>query len=154
MNALFFGWKEILGCLFVAAMLFACSSTADHTATSADGVGLWRQKGPAIYAITLRRADGTYRQKGIQIYDYAKPSIEYETAGHWRVTGRKYTYRLDQVSSPLWNKYVGTERTLEVLRMTNDLFEHLSSDGGIVEERKIGPASEAQFEKVPLRNPR
>lgn len=144
-------WRSMLGFLLVAVTLSSCISTFHHTGATANAVGLWKEHSSVRYAITLRRADGTYRRKEIQDCDYAKPPIKYESAGRWSISGRKYTDRLEQVSTPVWKKDVGKQWTLEVVSMTHDLFRHLSSDGAIVEERRIGEASEVQFEKTPLK---
>jgi hypothetical protein len=96
----------------------------------------------------LRRADGTYREKTIQRYDFAKPPVEYESAGHWKIAGRSYTLTLERVTTPIWKPNIGKKWTMDILAMNADLFQYLSSDGARVEERRIGEASESAFDKL------
>lgn len=147
-------WKSIVACSLVLLTLSGCVSAHHQAGAFANAVGLWLEDNSTRYAITLRRADGTYRRKAIQIYDYAKLPIEYESEGHWSIKGHNYLDRLEQISAPMWKKNIGKQRSVEITSLTQETFRHLSSDNAAVEERKIGPASEAQFEKAPLRNPR
>ena len=114
-------------------------------------VGLWEEDSPTVHAITLRKADGTYRTKKIQKYDYAKPAVTYESAGHWKLNGTQYTFSLDDVSTPMWKKDIGKQWNENILASNKDLLRYFSTDGAVVDERRIGEASDGEFEKAALK---
>jgi hypothetical protein len=121
-----------------------------HSTRSTILIGLWEEKGPTVHAITLRKADGTYRRKVVQLYDYARPPIRYQEDGHWRIKGDQYLFTLDHVSTPRWRQEVGKQRNVKILAINAKLFKYLSTDGAVVDERRIGEASDAAFDRIRL----
>lgn len=145
------GFMKAFPSVLVAVVLSACASSATPKLVRTNMIGLWEENGPTVSAITLRKADGTYRAKEIQEHDVSKPPIAYESAGRWSVKGRRYDFSLGYVSTPIWKKYLGKKWSLEVLESTRDLLKYYSSDEAIVEERRIGEASDAEFERTALK---
>jgi hypothetical protein len=143
------GYMKAFPLVLIALVLSACASSA--TLVRANMIGLWEQNGPTVSAITLRRADGTYRAKKIQEHDVSRPPITYEFSGRWSIKGKRYEFSLHSVSTPIWKKDLGKKWSLEVLESTWDLLTYYSSDGAIVEERRIGEASDAEFERTALK---
>jgi hypothetical protein len=135
----------------IAFLLAACAYNSQQRQTTENMVGLWEERSPTMNAITLRNGDGTYRRKQIQTYDLAKPPLAYESAGHWGVSGKQYIFDLEYVSTPIWKKDVGKQWKVTILESNQELLKYLSTDGATVEERKIGEASTAAFDKSAVR---
>ncbi|MEN3367953.1 MAG: hypothetical protein V7609_96 [Verrucomicrobiota bacterium] len=131
-------------------VLIGCTTKAAQNSRNVNIIGLWEEKGPTVHAITLRKADGTYRQKVIQLYDYARSPLAYQADGRWRINGEQYISTLDHVSAPLWKKYIGKQWNMKILASDTKLFKYLSTDGAVVEERRIGDASDAAFDRIRL----
>ena len=112
--------------VLIALVLSACASSATPKLVRTNMIGLWEQNGPTVSAITLRRADGTYRVKKIHDYDFSKPSIIYEFAGHWSVKGKRYELSFDYVSTPIWKKDLAKKWSLEVLESTRNVLTYYS----------------------------
>jgi hypothetical protein len=142
---------KALPSVLIAIVLSACAYGATPKVVRTNMIGLWEENGPTVSAITLRRADGTYRAKKIQEHDVSKPPITYEFSGRWSVKGKRYNFSLDYVSTPIWKKDLGKKWSLEVLESTRDLLTYYSSDGARVEERRIGESSDAEFERTALK---
>jgi len=137
--------------LVIAAVLTACVSNSMQKQASINMVGLWEEDSPTVHAITLRKADGTYRAKLVGIYDYAKPAVTYESAGHWELNGRECISTLDYISTPMLRRDIGKQWRENILASNKDLLRYFSTDGAVVEERRIGEASDSEFEKAPLK---
>ena len=136
--------KLIYGSLFV--MLFGCALPVDGPLPKAMLVGLWEENDSTMNAIILRRPDGTYRRKQIQLYDYSKPALACESSGRWRVDGKHYIACMDFISSPVWKKEIGKTWSVDIVSTSNKKYKYISTDGANVEELKIGEASDAGFE--------
>jgi hypothetical protein len=113
-------------------------------------VGLWEEDGATVHAISLRKSGGTYRRKVVQLYDYAHPPIVYREDGHWRVNGKRYLFTADHISASRWRKDIGAQRNLKILVSDTKRFKYVSTDGAVVEERRIGDASDAMFDRIQL----
>lgn len=100
-----------------------------------------------LHAVSLRKSDGTYRRKVVQLYDYARPPIVYSEDGHWRIDGKRYLFTADHITASRWKKDIGIQRNLKILESNIKLFRYVSTDGAVVEERRIGAASDAMFDK-------
>jgi hypothetical protein len=137
---------------FILCVLNACIAAGANSNIFTNVVGLWEEEGATVHAISLRKSDGTYRRKVLQLYDYAQPPIIYREEGHWRVAGRSYVFTADHISALRWKKDIGKQRKLRVLLSDTRLFKYLSTDGAVVEERRIGEASDAMFDKMQLGN--
>jgi hypothetical protein len=134
----------------ILLVFIGCATDSAQSGRSISIIGLWEEEGATMHAITLRKADGTYRQKVVQLYDYARPPLAYQADGHWRIEGEQYISTLDHVSAPLWKKYVGKQWNVKILASDTRLFKYLSTDGAVVEERRIGEASDAMFDRIQL----
>ena len=134
----------------MAFLLAACAYNSLQKQSAENMVGLWEERSPTINAITLRKGDGTYRRKQIQIYDYAKPPLTYQSTGNWRVNGKQYIFDLGSVSTPIWEKDIGKQWKVTILQSDKQLLKYLSPDGALVEERKIGGASDIAFDQSAL----
>jgi len=130
----------------IILMLIVSTQSSLQRQTAKKMTGLWEERSVTMSAITLRKDDGTYRRKQIQLYDYAKPALSDESAGHWKVIGKHYIFDLQYVSTPIWRKDIGKQWKVTILKNEARLFKYRSTDGATVEERKIGDASDAAFE--------
>ncbi|HEV2804212.1 MAG TPA: hypothetical protein VGW57_04685 [Chthoniobacterales bacterium] len=133
-----------------AVAIIGCANSVAQVNKSQSITGLWEENGDTVHAITLREADGTYRRKLIQVYDYNRPPIKYQERGRWTVSGNQYQFTADYISTPLWSKDVAKRRNLRILSIDAKSFKYLSSDGAMVEERRLGQASKSMFEKTEL----
>jgi hypothetical protein len=133
-------------------VLNGCAAVGPQNSRNVSIVGLWEEQGDTVHALSLRKANGTYRRKVLQRYDYARPAIGYQEEGHWTVSGGQYVFTADHISALRWKKDVGKQRTLRILESNSKVFKYLSTDGAVVEERRIGEASDAMFEKSQLGN--
>jgi len=143
-------WLAALAVSIMLTVLSACAADSHEGGRNARLVGLWKEENPTVHAITLRNQDGTYRRKVVQRYDYARPPITYEERGRWKVRGDQYVWTLDDISTPPWKNEVGKESQVKILSSDEKKFRHLSTDEAVVEEHRIGPASNAAFEKAQL----
>lgn len=125
-----------------------CGIALAQRTRSINIVGLWEEEGPTVHAVSLRKSDGTYRRKAVQLYDYALPPIAYREDGHWRINGNRYLFTADHITASRWSREVGTQRSVKILESNASLFKYLSTDGAVVEERRIGEASDAVFDKI------
>jgi hypothetical protein len=131
-------------------LVFGCVTDFAQSPKIVTIIGLWEEEGATVHAISLRKADGTYRRKVVQLYDYARPSIGYTEDGHWRINGEQYLFTPDHISAPRWRQDVGKQRKVRILAVKAKLFKYLSTDGAVVEERRIGDASDAEFDRIQL----
>jgi hypothetical protein len=134
-------------------ILFAfigCGAALAQETRSISIVGLWEEEGPTVHAVSLRKADGTYRRKVVQVYDYARPPIVYREDGHWRINGKRYLFTVDHITAARWKRDIGTQRNLKILATNTMLFRYVSTDGAVVEERRIGEASDVMFDSIRL----
>jgi len=136
----------LLGTSFV---LFACQSP--QAREQHRGVGLWREEGPNIEAITLRNPDGTMKRKEIRRFDYAKEPGNFFSAWVWVIKGNDYGISLSETSRETSRNFIGKTWDLKVLSLDENIFRYLSSDGALVEERRIGNASNAELDKAQLK---
>jgi hypothetical protein len=131
----------------ILLLLLGCVADAADSNGSISLVGLWVEEGATGHAITLRKSDGTYRRKVAQLYDYAQPPIRYREDGHWRINGTHYLFAADHISESRWRKDIGKQRSLKILSNDTKLFKYLSTDGAVVEERKISEGSDVMFDR-------
>jgi hypothetical protein len=132
----------------VTSLMFACQSPP--TKATHQGVGLWKEKSPNREAITLRNADGAMKRKEIRRFDYSSGGEYFISEWHWSIRGDCYRITLRQISGDAWKKNIGKTWNLKVLSLDENMFRYLSSDGAIVEETRIGSASNAAFDEARL----
>lgn len=141
---------KLLYLMFVVT-LSACASRSSGNKRSTGAVGLWEESNPMVHAIVLRKSDGTYRRKEIHLYP--GPAQEYESAGRWSVAGGKYTFNLEDVSTPIWSRDIGKQWTVRIVDQTATAFSYISTDNAKIEERRIGEPTEVGFASTPLKKP-
>jgi hypothetical protein len=124
---------------------------SDKIASKSSLIGLWEENSDTVHAITLRKADGTYRRKEIQEYDYSKPALSYHSSGHWKIVGGYYIAGMDRVSAAIWKRFIGRKWKVKIIGVDAETFRYVSTDGADVAEQRIGDSSDAQFDK---RNPK
>jgi hypothetical protein len=133
----------------ILLVFVGCGTALAQGTRSLNIVGLWEEEGPTVHAVSLRKSDGTYRRKVVQVYDYAlPPPIAYREDGHWRINGSRYLFKADHITASRWSREVGTQRSVKILESNASLFKYLSTDGAVVEERRIAGASDAMFDKI------
>jgi hypothetical protein len=138
----------ILHAVFGICLIIVVGCASSRTSKTDGLVGLWVEDSENVKAVILRKADGTYWEKKIQKYDVTKPVVSYVESGRWQLKGGRYWFAIDDVSAPLWKSYVGRTWSIEVLKIGGDLFRYVSTDGAVVEEKKVGDASEEAFAKA------
>lgn len=134
--------------LAATSLMFACQSPSKKGVSS--GVGLWEEKGPNVEAVTLRNADGTMKRKEIRRFDYSKEPALFVSEWQWSIRGDDYQITLLEMTGEIWKKDVGKTWDLKVLALDENVFRYLSSDGAVVEEKRIGSASNAGFNEARL----
>jgi hypothetical protein len=134
----------------ILVAFIGCRTALAQDTRSISIVGLWEEEGPTVHAVSLRKSDGTYRRKIVQVYDYARPAIVYREDGHWQINGNRYLFTADHITGARWKRDIGTQRRLRILTSEINLFRYISTDGAIVEERRIGEASDAMFDRIRL----
>lgn len=128
--------------------MLACQNPQKKGASS--GVGIWEEKSPNVEAVTLRNADGTMKRKEIRRFDYAKEPARFVSEWQWSIRGDDYQIKLLGMSGETWKKDIGKTWNLRVLSLDENTFRYLSSDGAVVEEQRIGSASNAAFDEARL----
>jgi hypothetical protein len=130
-------------------ILFALSGVPMAFAQNAM-VGVWEEETHSVHAIILRKPDGTYRRKVIQLYDYAQPPIAYTEDGHWRVNGKQYSFTADHISASRFKQDIRKVRTVKIIKSDAMVFKYFSTDGAVVEQRRIADESDAAFDRIRL----
>ena len=111
-------------------ILFVFIGFATAFAQNTSIVGLWEEEGDTVHAITLRKSDGTFRRKVVQLYDYARPPIVYVEDGHWRINGKRYLFTADHISASRWRKDIGKQRNVKIL-VSDTMYLNISQQTGL-----------------------
>ena len=119
----------------------ACAAPSDPTGDSLSAgerqlVGTWTADIEFARWVVTRRADHTFTERFIGIYDYAKPAIRVESTGTWRVHNGQYCRRYTSVSHPRWQPLVGRERCERLLDPTASHLDYKPKDGPRVTEHR------------------
>jgi hypothetical protein len=136
--------------VLLAAILSAFGCQSPPKKGTFDGVGLWEEKGPNVEAVTLRNADGTMKRKEIRRFDYSKDPARFDSQWRWSIRGDDYRITLLEMSGEAWEKDIGKTWNLKVLSLNENVFGYLSSDGAVVEEKRVGSASNDAFNEARL----
>ena len=133
----------ILGCCSCA--LSACVSTRARATLPAREqllVGTWTADISFERWVIIRHADHTFSKSAIKIYDDAKPAIHIQSAGTWRVNGKRYCETLTSISQPTWWSQWwwsqrGRETCEEILELTPTRLNYFPEDAPLISERKV-----------------
>jgi len=103
--------------------------------------------------VILRRPDGTFSEKRVQIYDSSKPAASVNSVGKWRLKGNSYILEYIKSSHAVWRKAAGKPIKFEVQNISPVEFIYMTPDGGINTEKRIGDISEDAFNRVKVSLP-
>jgi hypothetical protein len=115
-------------------------------------VGLWEKhdRYRRTTVITLRKADGTYRQKEVRPFDYTEPLTIYKSERRWEVDNildRNYVVTTYGATA-LQKEAVKTWKA-QIVKADGHVFEYISPYA-IVTENKVGKASDVAFDRAKL----
>ena len=130
--------------LLIAGLGIGASS--DHR--SQEVVGLWKKSNDWHHLVFMRRADGTYREKGLLLLDALKAPVYYESTGDWRLQGGQYLTTAHSWSESTFSKSVGRTYKLKVLQISEQHFRYVSTDNADEDEQRIGNASDIEFDQT------
>lgn len=113
-------------------------------------VGVWTVCDFTVQSVILRKIDGTYQQKVARIGGHGKSALVDMSEGIWRIHNGYYYKTITKMSSSKWADEIGKENRFKIISLSPGIFKHLSSDNAVVEERRIGSQSQAQFDEYQL----
>lgn len=90
------------------------------------------------------------KRKEIRRFDYSKEPAHFVSAWRWSIRGDDYQITLLEMTGEIWKKDVGKKWDLKVLALDENELRYLSSDGAVVEQKRIGAASNAAFDEAQL----
>ena len=120
--------------LHIVLTLALLSIAARPSSPEQEVVGLWKKSNDWHHSICLRRADGTYHERGLLLFDPWKPPVPYESTGDWRLRGGRYFVTARSWSEPTLRGAVGKTYRHRVLRVEKQRFCYVSTNNTDEEE--------------------
>jgi len=114
----------------MAAFVVGVTALAAASDRPAKLVGRWRSENmPIGYWVVDRYSDGRLAKKWYVQFSSDKPAEIAVTWGRWRLRGKSYCELFESATSQNMRKYCGKWWKMEIQRITDQRFYHLSGDG-------------------------
>jgi len=131
--------------------IISCASNTLSKNKSNDWYGLWTESSDYYNGVILRKEDGSFLKKGLQIEEIGHPAKELYMTGKWSFCNNIYILKYENCSDPQWRTILGKSINQRILLLTNNEIIYESQDGAFVTDKKIGNDSEELFNQTAVK---